>query len=56
MEYIHVIKKSKLRPDYTKSFANEIGRLSQGVVKRVEGIDPIFFLPHDNIPEKDGKM
>ena len=55
MEYIHVIKKSKLRPDYTKSFANEIGRLNQGVRVRAEGTDTIFFLYHHNIPKNRQK-
>ena len=33
-------------------FANEMGKLSQRLGKRVKGTDKIFFIDYDNIPSE----
>ena len=43
MEYIHLIKYIRLGQVWIKYFANEICRIAQGVVVRVEGTDTMFF-------------
>ena len=43
-EFFHLIK----GPDkeiWTKSLANEFGRLYQGVSKRIEGTNTVYFIP-----------
>ena len=50
MEYRHLIKSDKHRPAWLLSFANELGRLTQGVGTRTPGTDTIFFIPHSQIP------
>ena len=56
MEYIQLIKNPKHRPDWIKSFANEIGRLYQGVGGRVEGTDTIFFCTTTIYMKTEGNM
>ena len=55
MEYRYIIKTPKHIPVWIKYFFNEIGRLAQAVNGRLEGIDTIFFLPHNNIPKNKWK-
>ena len=51
-EFCHLIK----RPDkemWTKYLANEFGRLAQGVSKRIEGTNTIYFIPKEEVPFKN---
>ncbi len=49
-EYRHLIK-GPHQAQWTKSFANELGRLAQGVGKRMpNGTNTFFFVPKDQIP------
>ena len=50
LEYRHLIKREKYRKQSEHSFANEIGRLAQGVGGREKGTDTIFFIPHSQVP------
>jgi hypothetical protein len=50
LEYRHLIKTDKAT-EWINSFANELGRLAQGVGKREVGTNTIFFLPYQDIPE-----
>ena len=50
MEYRHLIKDPKHSPIWIRSFANELGRLAQGVGKRETGTNTTFFIPYDQIP------
>ena len=54
-EFSHLIK----GPDKeirTKSLANEFGRLSQGVSKRIEGTNTMYFIPKEEVPFKTNKV
>ena len=54
-EFRHLIK----RPDkeiWTKSLANEFGRLSQGVIKIIEGTNTMYFIPKEEVPFKTKKV
>jgi hypothetical protein len=55
MEYWHLIKSPKHREKWIHSFANEFGRLSQGVGDRITGTNTIFFIGHDKIPDDHRK-
>eukprot|EP00957_Ditylum_brightwellii_P159296 12125681-Ditylum_brightwellii.AAC.1 len=35
---------------WKRSFANELGRLVQGVAKLEKGTDTIFFIPYEEVP------
>jgi hypothetical protein len=37
-------------PTWDRSAANEFGRLAQGVGRRIEGSNTIFFIPHSAVP------
>ena len=50
MEYQHLIKQPKTKDKWTTSFANELGRLAQGVGDRHKGTDTIFFIKHNEVP------
>ena len=41
---------------WTKSLANEFGRLSQGVSKIIEGTNTIYFIPKEEVPFKTKKV
>jgi hypothetical protein len=43
MEYRHLIKSPKHKDDWAHSFANEIGRLAQGIGNREKGTNTILF-------------
>ena len=49
MEYRHLIKDPKYKEIWNKSFANEIGRLAQGI-RDVIGTNTIFFIPVTDMP------
>lgn len=51
MEYRHLMKSAKHRPTWTRSFANELGRLAQGVGKRIKGTNTIQFISKHEIPQ-----
>lgn len=51
MEYRHLMKSSKHEKEWKKSFANELGRLAQGIADREKGTNTIFFIPHDKVPQ-----
>jgi hypothetical protein len=51
MEYRDLIKSPKTKATWTRSYANELGRLAQGVGNRMKGTNTIFFMPYDDIPQ-----
>ena len=50
LEYRHLMAEEKSKRLWTRSFANELGRLAQGVGDRVKGTDTIFFIRKDEVP------
>jgi hypothetical protein len=50
MEYRQLIKKEETRTLWTKSFANELGRLAQGIPD-VPGTDTIKFIRNEDVPQ-----
>lgn len=50
MEYRALVKNPNTQAIWTRSFANELGRLAQGVGNRIDGTDTIFFIPHSSVP------
>jgi hypothetical protein len=50
LEYRHFLKIPAKAAAWTHSFANELGRLAQGVGGRLKGTNTIFFIRHDQIP------
>ena len=50
MEYRHLIKSPKHQAAWTRSFANEIGRLAQGIGNREKGTNTMFFIHKHQIP------
>ena len=51
LEYRHLIKKPELQQIWSKSYANEIGRLAQGVGNRVKGTDTMEFIEKHEVPQ-----
>ena len=54
-EFRHIIK----GPDkeiWTKYLANEFGRLDQGVSKRIDGTNTMYFIPKEELPFKNKKL
>ena len=51
MEYRQLIQSPKHKEQWTKSLANEFGRLAQGVGGRIKGTQTIFFVNHNKVPE-----
>jgi hypothetical protein len=49
LEYRHLIKREKYRITWTRSFANELDRLAQGKLNRVQKTDTIFFIPYEDV-------
>ena len=41
----------KYRDIWTRSFANELGRLAQGVADRETGTNTVFFIPRHKVPK-----
>ena len=48
LEFRHLIKMDKYRNIWVKSFANELGRLPQGI-RDVTGTNTIDFIPHADV-------
>jgi hypothetical protein len=55
MEYKQLMQHPKTKSKWTHSFANELGRLAQGVGDRLKGTETIFFIPVSAVP-KDRKV
>ena len=51
LEYRHLIKIPESKELWIKSFANELGRLAQGVVDREKGTDTIKFIKKSQVPK-----
>ena len=50
VEFIHLIKMDKYRDVWMHSFANELGRLAQGI-RNIKGTDTIKFIPFSSVPK-----
>ena len=50
MEYRHLIKNKHTRKIWNNSFANELGRLANGVGNRIKGTNTIKFIPRNKVP------
>jgi hypothetical protein len=50
MEFRHLIKSSRQQIVWTRSFANELGRLTQGVGGRETGTNTCLYIRHEQIP------
>jgi hypothetical protein len=50
MEYRALVRNPTTAATWTRSYANELGRLAQGVGGRIHGTDTIFFIPIANVP------
>ena len=50
LEFRHLIKLEKYRDIWMKSFANELGRLAQGI-RDIPGTDTIDFIPFTEVPK-----
>jgi hypothetical protein len=56
MEYRHLIKSPKHHDAWAHSFANDLGRLAQGIGNREKGTNTISCLiPHSQIPHNRRK-
>ena len=53
MEFRHLVKEDPVK--WNRSFANEFGRLAQGIGNRVQGTDTIEFTAHADVP-KDAQV
>ena len=52
LKYRQLIQKEKQKVAWTRSFANELGHLAQGVGGQIKGIVTILFLEYKYIPSK----
>ena len=50
LEYRHLIKNVKTKLTWNRSFANELGRLANGVGSRIKGTNTIKFIPKTLVP------
>merc|ERR1711966_548503 len=50
LEYRDLLKDPELRDTWSKSLANELGRLAQGI-RDIKGTNTIFFIPKNEIPQ-----
>jgi hypothetical protein len=50
LEFRHLIKLDKYRDIWMHSFANELGRLAQGI-RNIPGTDTIDFIPFSDVPK-----
>ena len=50
LEYRHLIKRPKYKEEWGTSFANEIGRLCQGIDGRAVGTDIMCFIDKSKVP------
>jgi hypothetical protein len=51
LEYRHLIQDETKFPVWNKAAANEFGWLAQGVGRRIEGSNTIFFIPFNAVPK-----
>jgi hypothetical protein len=51
LTYRDLIARDDLRVIWSRSFANELGRLAQGVGGRVQGTNTIFFIHYHQVPK-----
>eukprot|EP00957_Ditylum_brightwellii_P118610 9046599-Ditylum_brightwellii.AAC.1 len=49
LEYHQLIKREKYSTTWKRLFANQLGRLAQGVADREKGTNTIFFIPCDEV-------
>jgi hypothetical protein len=49
MEYRHLLQRPDLKPIWEQAFANELGRLTQGI-RNVKGTDTIAFIFASEVP------
>ena len=54
-EFCHLIKGPE-KEIWTKSLANEFGRLAQEVRNRIEGTNTMYFIPKEEVPFKTKKV
>ena len=50
LEYRHLIKNTSTKKIWNTSFANELGRLANGVGDRIAGTNTIAFIPKNMVP------
>ena len=50
LEYRHLIQNEQTKLTWNRSFANELGRLANGVGNRVQGTNTIKFIPRTSVP------
>ena len=50
LEYRQLVKHPKYAKIWSKSFANELGRLAQGI-RDIKGTNTIVFIPKDKVPQ-----
>ena len=50
LEYRDLVNMEKCHNTWTTSFANELGRLAQGI-REVPGTNIVFFIPKSDIPK-----
>jgi len=50
LEYRHLIQNDHTRLTWNRSFANELGRLANGVGDRIKGTNTIKFIPKTSVP------
>jgi hypothetical protein len=55
LEYRHLIANPKTRDTWTHSYGNKLGQLAQGMPGQVMGMDTIFFIPKDKVPQSRAK-
>jgi len=51
LEFRHLIKNPATKATWNNSFANELGRLADGVSNRVKGTNTIKFIPKSLVPQ-----
>jgi hypothetical protein len=51
LEYCQLLQRPNLKPIWERAFANELGRLAQGV-RDIKGTDAIVFIPPSDIPKE----
>jgi hypothetical protein len=54
LEYRQLAKQPKYKEEWTKSYANELGRLTQGI-QDIPGTNTMFFIPKEEIPPERRK-
>ena len=49
LEYLHLISWPQFREAWGKSYGNELGKLAQGIPRRVDGTNTIVFIHKQTI-------